>query len=189
MIIMIVLRGYGSADALQFQGRATDTASLLSRTALLVYLCNSIIICIIISHSSSSSSSIAKFGVRDRHGLVALEDSSVKWQFVHCSTWFMYGCYYNFNNLRCRQSKHTNDCSAAHVIICLFQVKLWNVGCWNDGQTTLRALCKLWWKCGGFASRTPLASTSLQYVMRTLIYIYICIYRERETHIYIYIYI
>ena len=46
------------------------------------------------------------------------------------------GLYCHFNNLRFSNSKWewTSKClvCSTHVVICLLQVKFWNVGCWND---------------------------------------------------------
>lgn len=36
---------------------------------------------------------------------------------------FMYGFYYHLNDLRFKQSQNIKDCSDAHVVIVLFQVK------------------------------------------------------------------
>ena len=44
----------------------------------------------------------------------------------------MCGFYNRFNSLRFNKSPSINDCSAAHVVMYLFQVKLWAVGCWTD---------------------------------------------------------
>ena len=49
----------------------------------------------------------------------------------------MYIFYYYFNNLRFKQH-NTSITFPLHMHwFCLFQVKIWNVGCWSDCQTTL----------------------------------------------------
>ena len=51
----------------------------------------------------------------------------------------MCGFYLSFQQPTCQYHQKGNWCllRLTHVVVCVCQVRLWNVGCWNDCKTTL----------------------------------------------------